>query len=99
MHYLRKANFFYVEEDPKNYKAIQILLDCGLEDSKFSNSFDYSFLTSLLDETKYEKKIRIDYILVNDKLKKYNPTSSIIHCPGVEKISDHYPVECYWENN
>lgn len=91
-------NSYYNKENQKDYQPIKMLLDCGLEDTTTSASFNYTFPTSLLHETKLEEKVRIDYILVNAKLKKFNPTSSVIYDDEVEKLSDHYPVSCSWGN-
>lgn len=86
----------YVQDGVINYRPMQILLDAGLSDAGFNDSLDYSFPTPLKHKPKPEIKRRIDYVLVNDILRRRNPVANVIRNTEVEKLSDHYPIECRW---
>lgn len=78
-----------------NYNPLQILLDAGFYDIGYSDYFQYTIPTVLGGSP---IKRRIDYFLVNEKVKQLNPQTLIINSNEVEEVSDHYPVECYWED-
>lgn len=89
----------YPHKQDKDFKAMNILLKSDLHDTNKNLVFDHSFPTLLLSETKDISYVRIDYILVNNKLKQLNPSSSVIRNEEVERLSDHYPVECHFYFN
>ncbi|WP_164667737.1 endonuclease/exonuclease/phosphatase family protein [Virgibacillus doumboii] len=77
-----------------NYKPMENLLDTGLYDVSDLDAFSYSFPTKIKGELTEPSYLRIDYILVNEKLLTYRPKVSIINDSDVEMLSDHYPVCC-----
>lgn len=81
-----------------NYRPMQILLDAGLFDSGYQKSFDFSLPTAIKSSSKATIKRRLDYILVNDAMRPFNPITRIIHDPEVDHLSDHYPVECLFDD-
>ncbi|PAV31226.1 hypothetical protein CIL05_00790 [Virgibacillus profundi] len=80
-----------------NFRPMQILLDAGLLDVNMSEKLDYSMPTKIKGELKDPSYVRIDYILVNPILQQRNPVAKIIHHQDVSTLSDHYPIECKWE--
>lgn len=91
---------FYADHAPKqesDYEAMNVLLDGGLHDVSQTEDFQYTFPTSILSRNIEKRRHRIDYILVNTVLNRKNPTGQAIHDQAVEKISDHYPIMCRWE--
>lgn len=87
----------YVRDGVINYRPMQLLLDAGLSDVGFKEPLDYSFPTPLKHDPTPEIRRRIDYMLVNDALKRYQPVARVIRNAEVEELSDHYPVECHWD--
>jgi len=79
-----------------NYLPFQILLNAGFFDIGFSDNFQHSIPTALGGSP---TKRRIDYFLVNKEMQQFKPKASVITDPILEEISDHYPVECYWDVN
>ncbi|GIP36932.1 hypothetical protein J31TS4_02120 [Paenibacillus sp. J31TS4] len=79
-----------------NYRPMHILLAAGLHDIGLDSGFLPTIPTLLLHPPTHFPKLRIDYMLVNDKLLQRSPKSTVIHDEQVEKLSDHYPIECVW---
>ncbi|GAA3405825.1 hypothetical protein ACFFNY_30080 [Paenibacillus hodogayensis] len=41
-------------------------------------------------------RLRLDYVLINEPLRRRGAVSSIVHDDAMEQLSDHYPVRCGW---
>lgn len=84
----------HIQDGSINYQPMEILLDAGLHDVIHSDTFQYSMPTKAKEQLTSPKYVRLDYVLVNNDLLKYNPTGEIVREPEVETLSDHYPVRC-----
>lgn len=81
-----------------NYKPMQTLLDAGLSDAGHDKglTFQYSVPTSINQDHMHAACLRLDYVLVNESLRKRGPAASIIRDAHVDWLSDHYPIQCQW---
>ncbi|WP_245640106.1 endonuclease/exonuclease/phosphatase family protein [Paenibacillus dakarensis] len=85
-----------------NYKPMQILLDAGLSDAGHHSGqerelpFQYSVPTSVNQDHMHAACLRLDYVLVNESLRKRGPAASIVRDAHVDGLSDHYPIRCEW---
>ncbi|MDF2658012.1 MAG: hypothetical protein K0Q94_803 [Paenibacillus sp.] len=86
----------FVVRGKLNYRPMQILLDAGLSDTGHGADFQFSVPTSMNRDQMHAARMRLDYVLVNDALRKKHPVSSIIRDEKVEELSDHCPVRCEW---
>ena len=82
-----------------NYRPMSILLAAGLHDTAADEPFLPTVPTTLLHPEDHVPKLRIDYLLANDQLLQRSPKSRILHGEEVELLSDHYPIECEWEDD
>lgn len=79
-----------------NYKPIQQILGAGFHDLGSNREFQYSIPTEFGKSINSPIKRRIDYILVDDEIIKFNPITEVKKDKKTELISDHFPVECRW---
>ena len=87
----------HIRDGAINFRPMQILLDAGLHDVNMAEKLDYSMPTKIKGELKDPSFVRIDYVLVNSILQKRNPAAKIIRHQDVSTVSDHYPIECKWD--
>lgn len=86
-----------------NYNPMQTLLDAGLSDAGHDSgqerglTFQYSVPTSVNQDHMHAACLRLDYVLVNESLRKRGPAASIIRDTHVDFLSDHYPIKCQWD--
>lgn len=79
-----------------NYQPMETLLDAGLIDVGFSETFQWSVPTLINDDKMHAAAMRLDYFLANKSLFDRKPSARIIHNHEVDQLSDHYPIECVW---
>ncbi|WP_183576085.1 endonuclease/exonuclease/phosphatase family protein [Mucilaginibacter sp. X5P1] len=78
-----------------DYQVISSFLQSGFYDSfsLFHNDFEASYPTKIYDPQPLSERIRIDYIMVTEKLKASCKSVEIIKDNVTDTLSDHYPVK------
>lgn len=77
-----------------NYRPMDILYEAGLSDVMRSDPFDYTMPTEIKGKKDNPLFLRIDYILVNEKLIEKVKEKGIIKDAATHVMSDHYPIYC-----
>ena len=86
----------FVVDGGINYGPMQSLLDAGLEDLGAMDKGSYSVPTSYNRDKMHAAKMRLDYMLANKAFLNRSPEAHIIRDSEVDRLSDHYPIECRW---
>ncbi|GAA0399171.1 endonuclease/exonuclease/phosphatase family protein [Paenibacillus motobuensis] len=91
----------FLDNEEINYRPIQILLDAGLIDAAIHRDLPFqSSVPTLINKDKmHAAELRLDYALVNAILNERHPVARIICDEYTDMLSDHYPLECCWQNN
>ncbi len=78
-----------------DYKVLGAFLQSGYYDSfsLFHNGFESSYPTKVYGPLPASEKIRIDYIMISEKLKTSCKGVEIIKDKITDTLSDHYPVK------
>ncbi|MDB5091576.1 MAG: hypothetical protein JWR09_5570 [Mucilaginibacter sp.] len=78
-----------------DYKVIRSFLQSGFYDSfsLFHSNFESSYPTKVYDPQPVSEKIRIDYMMVSEKLKQSCKSVEIVKDNVTDTLSDHYPVK------
>lgn len=84
----------HLKEGAINYQPMQTLLEAGLHDVGEYQKLDHSMPTKVHENYKQRRHVRIDYVLVNEQLLNKKLKARVIRTAELEKVSDHYPVEC-----
>ena len=80
-----------------DYRPMRRLLAVGLHDPGAAVAGDYTVPTPVNDDTTHAARMRLDYVLVNAALLAHAPTVRTLRGREVDALSDHYPVECTWD--
>jgi exodeoxyribonuclease-3 len=77
-----------------DYQLSHSFLQSGFYDSfsLFHSDFEPSYPTKIYDPQPLSKRIRIDYVMVSEKLKTSCKSVEIIKDNIIDTLSDHYPV-------
>lgn len=87
----------HIKDNAINYRPMELLLESGLHDvCADSGTFQYSMPTHIKGELMDPIYLRLDYILVNHYLLEYSPSGEVVRGPDTDTLSDHYPVQCYF---
>jgi endonuclease/exonuclease/phosphatase family metal-dependent hydrolase len=79
-----------------DYQPMQILLDAGLRDLGTAVPVDYSVPTATNQDKGHAARMRLDYVLANSSFDAQAPKALVLHDDATDALSDHYPVECTW---
>ena len=90
---------FLINDQEINYRPMQQLLEAGLTDLGATVQAAYSVPTAANRDKAHAARMRLDYILVNEAFlgQRSEVQVRILHNEEVDTLSDHYPVECVWE--
>ncbi len=80
-----------------DYRPMRRLLAAGLHDPGAAVAGDYTVPTPINDDTTHVARMRLDYVLVNAALLARAPMVRTLRGGEVDRLSDHYPVECAWD--